>query len=176
MIERITSIPGWHLYMMYLFIIFFTVVHIRREGVRDRRRQVEIALMYLIGITGSQKIGGLIAHTVFADAIAESIGWAAGSPFQIEVGGANLAIGILGLIGFWRRDFWLPYILASTAFGVVAGGLHIYEMVTAGNLAQNNIGVLPANFIIPALMIALYTYLLRRDERLQKLAERPLAA
>jgi Family of unknown function (DUF6790) len=36
--------------------------------------------------------------------VAESIGWPAGNPFQLEVGVANLAVGILGIVAMGRRD------------------------------------------------------------------------
>ena len=58
-----------------------------------------------MGIAGFWSIfGGFVKHTFFADEVAASIGWAAGSPFQLEVGFANLAIGVLGAATFWRRD------------------------------------------------------------------------
>lgn len=47
-------------------------------------------------ITATSKI----FHTLFADQRAESIGWAAGNPFQMEVDVASLAIGIVGFFGF----------------------------------------------------------------------------
>ena len=59
--------------------------------------------LFIIGVAGSG-FGGFIAHVFISDEIAESIGWDAGSPFQLEVGFANLAIGLLGAIAAERRD------------------------------------------------------------------------
>ncbi len=176
MIATITSIPGWHLYMLYIFIALFAGVHIARDGERRPSHRAEIVLMYMVGIIGFSGISGFIGHTVFADQLAESIGWAAGSPFQTEVAGANLAIGLIGGLGFWRRDFWLPYIIAKTTFGFTAGVVHILDIVNHANFAQNNIGVLSMNFIIPLLMIALYIYIRGGSPKRHKLDYRPLQA
>ncbi len=176
MIETITSIPGWHLYGLYIFIALFAGVHIARATERRAAYRAEIVLMYMIGIIGFNGLAGFIGHTVFADQLAESIGWAPGSPFQTEVAGANLAIGLIGYLGFWRRDFWLPYILAKTVFGFTAGVVHITDIINHANLAPNNVGVLSMNFLVPLLMIALYLYIQRSSPERQKLDYRPLQA
>jgi hypothetical protein len=67
---------------------------------RPRERRLELFLLYLfgIGVAGSG-IGGFFGHVFLSDQVAESIGWPTGNPFQLEVGVANLAIGILGIVG-----------------------------------------------------------------------------
>jgi hypothetical protein len=66
---------------------------------RTKGRLVEIFLLWLLVITvGIQGIFAFIAHTVFADATAASIGWTAGNPFQSEVAVANLLVGVLGIL------------------------------------------------------------------------------
>jgi hypothetical protein len=58
-----------------------------------------------------------LGHFFFADQVAESIGWAIGSPFQREVAFANLAEGILGLMCLkWRGSFWLATIVSYSIF------------------------------------------------------------
>ena len=71
MIAAITSIPGWHLYILYVFIGLFAGVHIARDADRQPAHKAEIVLLYMIGFNG---ISGFIGHTVFADQLAESIG------------------------------------------------------------------------------------------------------
>ena len=72
---------------------------------RPRERRLEIFLLYLfgIGVAGSG-IGGFFGHFFISDSVAESIGWPTGNPFQLEVGFANLAVGILGIVAMGRRD------------------------------------------------------------------------
>jgi hypothetical protein len=66
---------------------------------RRRERRLEIFLLYLfgVGVAGSG-IGGFFGHVFISDPVAESIGWPTGNPFQLEVGVANLAVGILGIV------------------------------------------------------------------------------
>jgi hypothetical protein len=72
---------------------------------RPRERRLEIFLLYLfgVGVAGSG-IGGFFGHVFISDPVAESIGWPTGNPFQLEVGVANLALGILGIVAMGRRD------------------------------------------------------------------------
>ncbi len=161
-LEAFTRLPAWHLYPIYLGIALFSWLFYRgevRAGRGGRQRAYEVVLMTAIGILGFSGFNGFLAHTVFADATAASIGWEPGSPFQTEVAGANLAIGLIGALGFWRRDMWLPFVLARAAFGFTAGATHIADIVERGNFAPNNVGVLPANFLVPiALAILLWLY------------------
>jgi hypothetical protein len=72
---------------------------------RSRERKIETFLLYLFGIgVAGGGIGGFFGHFFISDSVAESIGWPTGNPFQLEVGFANLAIGILGIIAMGRRD------------------------------------------------------------------------
>jgi hypothetical protein len=167
LMERVTSIPGWHLLFPVASIVIFTTLHLARDTERDRARTLEIILMYSVGILGFTGMTGLLAHTLWAEAVAGSIGWPAGNPFQYEVGGANLAIGLLGFLGFWRRDFWLPYILARTVFAWTAGVVHVVDMVQHANVAPNNAGpILIWDFVVPVVLLALYEQMRRssRDE------------
>ena len=72
---------------------------------RPRERRLELLLLYLfgVGVAGSG-IGGFFGHVFISDPVAESIGWPTGNPFQLEVGVANLALGILGIVAMSRRD------------------------------------------------------------------------
>jgi hypothetical protein len=47
-----------------------------------------------------------MGHYFLSDPVAESIGWPTGNPFQLEVGFANLAVGILVLSLYPRSDDW----------------------------------------------------------------------
>jgi hypothetical protein len=89
--------------------------------------------------------------------MARSIGWPVGNPFQIEVAFFNLAIGILGALTFFRRDFWLPFILVSAVMGLGAGLVYLTDIIERSNFAGNNAGpIFYADFLMPILRIALY--------------------
>ena len=93
--------------------------------------------MYSMGVSGWFKaiFGGFAMHYFFADEMARSIGWATGSPFQAEVAFFNLAVGVLGALTFFRKDFWLPFIIVSSLMGWGAGTVHSVEVLTKGNVA-----------------------------------------
>ena len=122
---------------------------------RGRVRQAEAMLipLFIIGVAGNG-IGGFIAHVFISDEIADSIGWDTGSPFQLEVGFANLAIGILGAIAAERRDgFREATVIAATVFAVGATFVHIRDILEAGNLAPGNTIQNVPNLLRPALLV-----------------------
>lgn len=157
MFDAIMNVPGIHLYGLVLGIVVASSLHLRAHRDLDRRERFEAVTMYAIGILGSHGFTSFIVHTVFADQVAASIGWAAGSPFQTEVAGANLAIGLIGFLGFWRKDVWLPFVLAKTVFLWTAGVTHLVDMLRNGNMAVNNAGpILYWDFLVPVVLIVLF--------------------
>jgi 4-amino-4-deoxy-L-arabinose transferase-like glycosyltransferase len=104
---------------------------------RSHERKLEIFLLYLfgVGVAGSG-IGGFFGHFFISDSVAESIGWPTGNPFQLEVGFANLAVGILGIVAMGRRDgFREATVIAVTVLGVGATIVHARDIIETGNLA-----------------------------------------
>ena len=133
---------------------------------RPRERRWEIFLLYLfgVGVAGSG-IGGFFGHVFISDPVAESIGWPTGNPFQLEVGVANLAIGILGIVAMGRRDgFREATVIAATVFGVGATLVHAMDVIESSNLAPGNTTQNISNLLRPALLIA-FLAASRRAER-----------
>jgi hypothetical protein len=83
-----------------------------------------------------------IIHIVFHEMAAGFIGWA-DSPFQIELGVASLGFGIVGLLSL-KNDFGLRLgLVVSTSiflWGCASG--HVYQIITTGNMAAGNAGVM----------------------------------
>jgi hypothetical protein len=157
MIETLTSIPGWQVYMWTLAISLPAAIHLRAARYRDRASRSEIVLMYVLGVTGAIGMFNVVTHTVFASDVATSIGWPAGNPFQTEVGFANFAIGSVCFACFWRYDFWLPALIAKSVFAWGAGLTHIVDIVGSGNLASNNAGpILAWDILLPVVLVGLY--------------------
>jgi hypothetical protein len=157
MMNTLTSIPGWQVYVWILAISLPAAIHLGAARPRGRSRRSEAVLMYVLGVSGAIGMFNVLSHTVFASDVAASIGWPAGNPFQTEVGFANLAIGIVGFACFWRYDFWLPAVIAKAVFAGGAGLTHVLDLVRAGNLAPNNSGpILTWDFLLPVVMVTLY--------------------
>ena len=97
---------GGHVYVGLISILLATAVQFVVTKERSWHAAGELLVQYSMGRAGFRGIfGGFVMHVFFADEVAASIGWAAGNPFQMEVGFANLAIGVIGAATFWRRDF-----------------------------------------------------------------------
>lgn len=127
------------------------------KTVSSRERKLEALLVFLfaLGVAGSG-IGNFFAHFFLSDLVAQSIGWPTGSPFQLEIAFANLALGALGLVAVGRRDgFREATVMALTVFSVGATIVHIIDIVATGNLAPGNTLQNVLNLAKPALLIAL---------------------
>jgi 4-amino-4-deoxy-L-arabinose transferase-like glycosyltransferase len=136
--------------------LIIAVVHLSLDkSSQSRERKLELFLLYLfgVGVAGSG-IGGFFGHYFISDSVAESIGWPTGNPFQLEVGFANLAVGILGIVAMGRRDgFREATVIAVTVFGVGATIVHARDIIETGNLAPGNTLQNVGNLLKPALLI-----------------------
>jgi hypothetical protein len=125
------------------------------ERVEDQYDRTELYLIYFfgLGVAGSG-IGGFFGHIFLSDVVAESVGWASGSPFQLEMGFANLALGVLGIMATNRTGgFRTATVIAVTIIGVGATLVHFYDILLTGNLAPGNTIQNAANLIRPGLLI-----------------------
>lgn len=89
---------------------------------------------------GLPSLWAAFSHAVFTDRVAQSIGWAP-SPFQKEIAGANLGIG-LGAIAasiLGPEAAWAMTIMAA-GFLWSAAAVHVADMVRRRNFAINNAG------------------------------------
>jgi hypothetical protein len=118
-------------------------------------------LLLPIGVTG---LWAGVAHVFFPATAAAHIGWQV-SPFQFEVGMADLAIGATACIAFWQdHSFKAAAVCAASIFLLGDAIGHIREMMVAGNFAPGNAG-LPfyMDIICPALAIVLVIITGRRQ-------------
>jgi hypothetical protein len=90
-------------------------------------------------------------HIFFGKMAAAFIGWA-DSPFQFEVGTASLGFSIIGFIAAFRSfDLRLGAVIPFSIFTLGAAVGHVREMITAGNFAPGNAGVIfYTDLVIPA--------------------------
>lgn len=112
-------------------------------------------LLLFVGIGG---VYGFITHGFMGEIAAKEIGWA-NSPFQWEVGVANLVFGVLGILSACSksRGFRLATVLGLMVWfwGDAAG--HIYQMVIANNFAPGNAGTwFWLDLISPAVILFLH--------------------
>jgi hypothetical protein len=147
---------GVRVFAFSVLPILLAALHVRLDkDARDRLRCAEVYLIYLfmLGVGGSG-LSGFFGHLFTPDAVAESIGWPTGSPFQQEMGFANLALGVLGLVAAGRRDgFREATVIAVAIVGVGATVVHMVDLLQEGNLAAGNSIQNVANLLKPAVLI-----------------------
>ena len=125
----------------------------RSTSSREKRLETVLIFLFAIAVAGSG-ISNFLAHFFLSDIVAESIGWEAGSPFQLEVAFANLALGVLGMVAVGRRDgFREATVIAVTVFALGATIVHLMDIAATGNLAPGNTLQNATNLLRPALLI-----------------------
>ncbi|MCJ7534614.1 MAG: hypothetical protein MUO57_03665 [Anaerolineales bacterium] len=156
-------------------IIIFTILPLllagevllidRSAGSRERKLETFLIFLFALGVAGSG-IGGFFGHLFLSDQVAEAVGWPAGSPFQLEMGFANLVIGVLGIIAVIRRDgFREATVIAVTILGVGATIVHILDIINTGNLAPGNTIQNFSNLVRPTLLIGFLIAARRAEAR-----------
>lgn len=100
-----------------------------------------LAWLLLLSV-GFEMIWGGVFHIAFPETSARFIGWQV-SPFQFEVGMADLAIGIVAIASFWRSLEFKSAVVAYVVLfyiGVAFG--HVHQAHVAGNFTAGNFGAL----------------------------------
>ena len=111
------------------------------------------AVTYLIGWAG---VGAGISHIFFGRRISRTIGFRQ-SPYELEVGFADLAMGVVALLATgYAPEFSLAVILINAIFRVGCGIGHIRSMVQDHNFAINNTAILFIDFVVPAFLVTAY--------------------
>ena len=149
------------IYLVYLVVtVVAIVIHLAvAKKPLTKGKVVEVILLYIlffyVGVGG---ILGAMAHTLWARETAIGIGWQPGSPFQFEIGMANLAFGVLGILCIWQRGkFW-----TATGIGVAVLFLgctygHVKDIIVHQNYAPYNagVGIFFNDAVIPVIILIL---------------------
>ena len=94
---------------------------------------------------------------------ARMIGWDP-SPFQFEVGMADLAIGAAAVLSFWRDlSFKAAVVMINAIFLLGDAFGHVKQMIAAGNFAPGNAGTpFVMDIVLPVATLALLMAARRR--------------
>lgn len=127
------------------------------DGGASQRDVLVDALTFLVGVNGIMAGSG---HLFAGPQVAQAIGWQP-SPFQWEVGLADVSFGVLGVMaGSYGRGFWLATIIAFAIFMLGDAIGHIRQMIVAHDFAPGNAGIYFWNdIILPIALIVLYATL-----------------
>jgi hypothetical protein len=148
-----------------LFIVALLIAATKRVPRSGAERFLSWILLLPIGVTG---VWAGAFHVFFPTVSAKLIGWQV-SPFQFEVGMADLAIGVTACVSFWRDlDFKAAAVSVSSIFLLGDAVGHVQQMLIAGNFAPGNAGVpFYMDIICPLLSIALLAIATRQKSLVQ---------
>ena len=152
---------------VFLFVAALGLAATVRTGAPAADRFLAWILLLPVGVTG---LWAALFHLFFPGVAAADIGWQA-SPFQFEVGTADLAIGATACLSFLRNlDFKAAAIMASSIFLLGDAVGHVKQMLVAGNFAPGNAGVpFYSDVVLPVLMIGLLM-IARRSRAAQRIS------
>jgi hypothetical protein len=111
-------------------------------------------LFFPVGLMG---LWAFMGHVFVPAETAAAIGWAP-SPFQFEVGMANLGIGMGGVIGAFVRSPGFRAAIGVVMLGFLggAGVGHLVQISQTGNQAAGNAGpILYTDFLTPLSVLGL---------------------
>lgn len=152
--------------MIQVFFVVLSVVlasiHIAFSAKRrsSGRAVAETYLIYLLFFyVGVMGLLTAYAHVFRPVQTSASIGWST-SPYEYEVGMADLTVGVLGVLclGF-RRNFRLATAIANAVWLLGDAVGHIRQMMLYGNHAENNAGIfLVLELVTPVVILLLAVY------------------
>jgi hypothetical protein len=152
-----------------VFQLIFAVLSILAASVHlafspERRRSgPSIAATYLLYLlflyVGMMGLLTAYAHVFRPLQTSASIGWST-SPYEYEVGMADLTVGVLGVLCLvFRGEFWLATAIANALWLLGDAVGHVRQMLLYNNHAANNAGLfLALEFIVPLLILLLVFY------------------
>jgi hypothetical protein len=137
----------------FILLIALLVAALHRGRWSTPERFLSWLLLLPVGVTA---LWAAVFHLFFPSVAATDIGWQV-SPFQFEVGMADLAIGATAVASFWcSLPFKAAAVWASSIFLLGDAVGHVHQMLATGNFAPGNAGVpFFMDIICPVLAIAL---------------------
>jgi hypothetical protein len=152
--------------MFQLFFVGLALVAATVHLVFSAKRRSSAAtivgtyLVYLFSIyVGFMGLFTAYYHVFQPGLASASFGWAP-SPFEYEVGMADLTMGVLGVLCLvFRRDFWLATAIGNAVWLLGDAVGHIREVVIHKNHAANNAGLfLVLELAVPVVILGLVVY------------------
>lgn len=153
-----------------LAVVCFAIA-MARSNDRSAAFVIDRLLRYLLLFPmGATAVLAWSGHVFAPDTVAPTIGWKP-SPFEFEVGFANLAMGVVAIVAaFAGQSFRVATTIFAAIFLWGAAIGHVIQIVEVDNMAPGNAGlVLWLDILVPALAVVLVLAAWRRPLRRQDL-------
>jgi len=151
-----------------VYVLILVPLSARRHiSIRNVTEGVESSKIYLwyftVIVIGFGGLWSFIGHTFMADYVAEQIGWATGSPFQIELAFYTLGSAIVALMAVWIRGHMITaLVISKSIFWFGAGGVHVHDAIVHQNYSPLNIGApLIGDIVFPIILLFLLYRILK---------------
>jgi hypothetical protein len=124
-------------------------------------RIAEIVLVWLLGgFYGYATFAAGLQHLFQSDKIANYIGWATGSGFQLELGWMEVGLGIASFLSIWFRGvYFLAPAIAGSFIYLGAAFVHAQDISKKGNFNPGNAGPVFYIDIIAPILIIVFLFL-----------------
>ncbi len=137
---------------LILFVVALAVAFLTRRPEATAERYLAWLLLLSVGIDG---IWAGIFHVFFPGIASAQIGWTP-SPFEFEIGVADMALGIVAVIAFWRSlSFQSAIALYAILFYVGVAIGHFQQAFAKGDYSPDNFGALLVITIARAILLTL---------------------
>jgi hypothetical protein len=152
--------------MFQLFFALFAVLAASIHLAVSARRRSTLAsiaqtflLYFLLIYVGLMGLLTAYAHVFRPMQTSASIGWST-SPYEYEVGMADMTVGVLGVLCLWfRGGFWLATAIANAVWLLGDAIGHIRQMSINNDHAANNSGIfLYCEIVLPIVILILAFY------------------
>ena len=145
--------------------VMFVTALVVASFVSDISSVAERYLSWLLLLAvGVQGIWAGVTHVFFPETGARYIGWQT-SPFQTELGFADLSIGVVAVLSFWQGlEFKAAVVAYIALFYIGVGCGHIRDMRVSGNRAKGNFGALLTMTLIKAVGLPVLLFLVCMEQ------------
>lgn len=137
---------------MFLMAVVFIILHrILKRDVKEAEIVYRWVALFGLGFTG---IYAFIMHIVYPTFTADVMGLPT-SLFQVQVGMADFAFGILGILSFRSGySFRLATVVGSTIWLWGSSGWHTWYLLKLNNYSFSNAGSWPwLDLIVPMVLV-----------------------
>ncbi len=143
------------------FALALVVAYSRTTPQPAAYRYLSWILLLAVGVADMLWAG--LYHVFLPKVAAGFIGWQ-DSPFQFEIGVADIAMGIVAIASFWRGlEFKTAVVFYVVLFYVGVAIGHVRQAVTTGNFAPGNFGMLFLLTVVKAVLLTWLLWRVRRD-------------